>query len=336
MALDAARVVFEAREAVAGFFGVPDAAQVAFTANATHALNIALHGLLQAGDHVITTALEHNSVMRPLRAMAGVTITVLPGDPTGAPDLAQLDALMRPNTKLVVVTHGSNVTGRVLPVRAIGAVCRRRGVLFLVDAAQTAGCVPLNMTDDQIDLLAFTGHKGLLGPQGTGGLCINTCTLPTPLYQGGSGSHSESECHPMFMPDRLEAGTLNTVGIAGLHAGIQWVEQVSLPEIARREARLRTLLVEGLQTIPGVRLYAGDLPIVSLTVDGVPPDRVGLRLERDFGILTRVGLHCAPSAHRAIGTAPAGTVRLSLGYANTEAEVAVAVAAVAELAKGGT
>ena len=331
MSLDAARVVYEAREAVAAWFGVADPANVVFTANGTHALNLAIRGLLKPGDHAITTALEHNSVMRPLHAIDGITVDRLPCDREGVPAVEYLERLMRDTTRLVVATHGSNVNGRLQPIRAMGAICRARGVLFLVDAAQTAGCVPIHMQDDAIDLLAFSGHKGLYGPQGTGALCVNTADLPRPLMCGGTGSFSESENHPGCMPDRLEAGTLNVPGIAGLRAGMAWVGQVSKPEIGRQLAALRTRLVDGLQAIPGVRVFAGELPVVSFTVCGMAPDRVALRLDRDFGILTRVGLHCAPGAHRALGTAPAGTIRMSMGYGNTLAEMDAAVDAVTEL-----
>ena len=333
MSLDAARVVYEAREAVAAWFGVADPANVVFTSNGTHALNLAIQGVLKPGDHVITTALEHNSVMRPLHAVGGIALDRLPCDGEGVPAVELLAGLIRKTTRLVVATHGSNVNGRLQPVREMGAICRERGVLFLVDAAQTAGYVPIHMEADAIDFLAFSGHKGVCGPQGTGGLCVNTTVLPRPLLCGGTGSLSESEAHPLCMPDRLEAGTLNVPGIAGLRAGMDWVGTKSLAEIGRQLAALRTRLVDGLRAIPGVRVFAGELPVVSFTVCGRAPDRVALRLDRDFGILTRVGLHCAPGAHRALGTAPAGTIRMSMGYGNTLAEMDAAVDAVAELGR---
>ena len=335
MSVDAARIVFEARETVADLFGIDDSANVVFTANATHALNIAIRGLLQPGDHVITTSMEHNSVIRPLRALvddAGVTVDRAPVDESGTPDLDALDALFREDTRLVVAVHGSNVTGQLHPIRCMGAICRKHGVPILVDAAQTAGCVPIDMVADNIDLLAFTGHKALLGPQGIGGLCVNTETLPQPLYRGGTGSRSEEEHQPGCMPDRLETGTPNTVGIAGLRAAIEWINTVSIAEIARGERHLRKQLVDGLQAIPGVHVYSGELAVVSFTVDGLLPSDIGFRLDRDHGVMTRVGLHCAPAAHRTIGTAPAGTVRMSLGYSNTEDEVTAALSAVAEIA----
>jgi cysteine desulfurase family protein len=334
MSLEAARVVHGAREAVAGWFGVADPANVVFTSNGTHALNLAILGLLKPGDRVITTALEHNSVMRPLHAVGAVAIERLPCDGDGYPAVDALEERIRVRPpRLVVATHGSNVNGRLQPIREMGAICRRHGVLFLVDAAQTAGCVPIHVGDDHVDLLAFSGHKALCGPQGTGCLCVNTQVLPRPLLHGGTGSLSESEEHPGFMPDRLEAGTLNGPGIAGLRAGLEWVERVSLEEIRRRHERLRNRLVDGLRAIPGVRVFAGELPVVSFTVRGMSPDRVALRLDRDHGIYTRVGLHCAPGAHRALGTAPSGTVRMSMGYGNTLDEMDTAIGAVAAMAR---
>jgi cysteine desulfurase family protein len=335
MSVDAARVVFETREAVAEFFGLDDSANVAFAINATHALNIAICGLVSPGDHVITTSMEHNSVMRPLTELvdsADIAVSRSPVDSSSKLDLAALESLFRDNTKLVVATHASNVTGLLNPVRELGAICRSRGVPFLVDAAQSAGCVPIDVVADNIDLLAFTGHKSLMGPQGIGGLCVNSSAVPLPLYRGGTGSRSDEERQPGFMPDRLEAGTPNGVGIAGLHAGIKWINDMGLAEIAGRESRLRAQLVSGLYEVPGVKVYSGELPVVSFTIEGLQPSDIGHRLDRQYGIMTRVGLHCAPGAHCTIGTSPLGTVRMSLGYANTEEQVAVAVRAIAEIA----
>jgi cysteine desulfurase family protein len=336
MSLDAARMVFETREAVAELFGLDDSAQVVFTANATHALNIALQGMLQQGSHVITTAMEHNSVIRPLRELESrgvIELDIIPCTNTGTVCLDTLDARFRPNTGLVAVQHGSNVTGCVQPIEKIGALCSRRRIPFLVDAAQTAGCLPIDMKAGHIDLLAFTGHKALLGPTGIGGLCIAGSRLPEPLYFGGTGSASEQEKHPLFMPDRLEAGTPNTVGIAGLQAALEHLRRISLAATVEKEQALRSRLVDGLHAIDGVRVYSGELPVVSFTIDGLTPDDIGYVLDRDYGIMSRVGLHCSPLAHRTLGTAPAGTVRFSMGYSNTMDQVDRAVQAVAEIAE---
>lgn len=323
LSVEAARVVYGAREAVAGLLGVDDPARVVFGANLTEGLNLALRGLLHPGDHVITSSLEHNAMMRPLRALEAqhVTLTVVPCTPAGELDLEKLEAAIRPETVLIAINHASNVSGMLQPVRKVAGIARAHDLLLLVDAAQTAGCFPIDVGEDRIDLLAFTGHKSLMGPTGTGGLVIGPrvdLDRLEPLVRGGTGSRSESEEQPSFLPDRYESGTPNAVGLAGLAAGVRWVLQQGVDTIRRKEQQLVRQLRDGLQGIAGVSLPgSGDASrrtaTLSFTLPGVPPSEIGMRLDEEHGILCRVGLHCAPEAHRALGTFPDGTVRLSLG-----------------------
>jgi len=342
LSIEAARVVYRARESIARLFNLPDPLRVVFGLNATEAINLALKGLLEPGDHVITSGMEHNSVMRPLRALegAGVEVTVVPCTAEGGLAPEDLERSIRKNTVLMVLNHGSNVTGGLLPVAAAGGIARRHGILLLVDAAQTAGCCPIDMDEDCIDLLAFTGHKGLLGPPGTGGLVIGErvdVKRLRPLKTGGTGSRSEHETQPDFLPDALESGTPNAAGLAGLDAGVRFVLDQGVEQIREHEVGLVRRLVEGLRGIPGVVIHGGGeggngTATVSFTVDGVPCSEAGLRLDEEHDILCRVGLHCAPATHRTIGTFPAGTVRFSPGFFSTPAEMDHAVAAVARVA----
>lgn len=338
----AAERVFDARESVARLFGIADERRLVFAQNATDALNLAIRGLLDdtaPPRTVITTRLEHNSVMRPLRALedaGAIRVEHAPDDAHGFVDADALATrLADDDVTAVIVNHASNVTGLIQPVAAIGAVCRARGVVFVVDAAQSAGALDLDVDHAAIDLLAFTGHKGLLGPQGTGGLFVRDGIEISPLRRGGSGSRSEEERHPDFYPDRLEAGTPNTPGLAGLDAAVRFVESVGPGEMLRHERALAARFSAGLDTIDRAR---GSNPphrrvaVVSVEMDGVPSSRVAMRLDRDAGILVRAGLHCAPAAHRALGTHPAGTARFSFGWFNTEAEVDRAIDALARIA----
>lgn len=338
--VEAARVVFRARERLARFFGLADSERVIFTANATHALNLTIHGLLADGGHVLVTGMEHNSVIRPIRFLErrGVSCSVVPCDACGYPDLDALERGFESDTRLVVATHGSNVSGTVLPIDEIGHRCRARGVPFLVDAAQTAGVLPLDLAKQPIDFLAVTGHKGLLGPPGIGCLCLNRGMSLPPLLQGGTGSRSDREYQPDFLPDALEAGTLNSVGIAGLTAAIEAIEDHGMNALHKRETQLTRRLVGALATIPGVsvigpRADANRLGVVSIQLRGLSPSRVGLILDRDFGIMTRVGLHCAPLAHKTLGTFPQGTVRLSLGWSTTAEQIDWTIDAVRQIAQ---
>jgi cysteine desulfurase family protein len=343
LAVESGRVVYAAREAVAELFNAPDPLRVVFGANATEALNLALVGLLRPGDHVVTGSMEHNSVMRPLRALesAGVRVTVVSCSPQGFLDPGDLEAALRPETAMIVLNHASNVAGTLLPVAQAAEIARRRGPLLLVDAAQTAGAYPIDVRADGVDLLAFTGHKSMYGPMGTGGLVVSErvdAARLEPLKRGGTGSRSEREEQPEFLPDRCESGTPNAVGLAGLAAGIRWVLERGVASIRAHEAALTQQLIDGLRETPGVTVYAGQdaarqTATVSFNIAGMQPSEAGLRLDEEYGILCRVGLHCAPAAHKTLGTFPAGTVRFGLGAFNTADEVSAALEAVGRLAR---
>lgn len=343
LSVEAARVVYAAREALAMLFNAPDPLRVVFGAGATEALNLALRGLLRSGDHVITSSMEHNSVMRPLRALEreGVELTVVQCSPAGFLDPADVLAAIRPNTLLVVLNHASNVVGSLLPVGEVGRLVRQYGPLLLVDAAQTGGAYPIDVQADCIDLLAFTGHKSLLGPTGTGGLIIGErvdVRRMAPLKRGGTGSHSEHEEQPDFLPDVYESGTLNVVGLAGLEAGVRWVLEQGIEAIRAHEAALTQRLIDGLREIPGVTVYGGldadrQTATVSFNIAGKEPSEVGQRLDEEYEIMCRVGLHCAPAAHKTLGTYPNGTVRFGLGAFNTVAEIDTALQAVRAIAQ---
>lgn len=342
LAIESGRLVYGAREAVAQLFHAADPLRVVFGANVTEALNLALAGLLRPGDHVVTGSMEHNSVMRPLRVLErqGVAVTVIPCSPQGYLDPADLAAAIRPNTFMIVLNHASNVVGTLLPIAEAGRMARQHDLLLLVDAAQTGGVYPIDMQADQIDLLAFTGHKSLQGPMGTGGLIIGErvdLSRLKSLKRGGTGSRSEMEEQPEFLPDRVESGTPNVVGLAGLAAGVGWVLAQGVETIRAHEVKLTQQLLAGLTAIPGVTVYgsldaAAQTATVSFNVAGIAPSEVGLRLDDEYGILCRVGLHCAPAAHKTLGTFPAGTVRFGLGPFNTEEEVTYSLEAIRRLA----
>jgi len=345
LSVEAGRIVYAAREVMAELFNAPDPLRVVFSLNATEGLNLAMWGLLRPGDHVVTSSMEHNSVMRPLRALEreGVSVTVIPCSPEGFLDPQAVLAALRPETRLVVLNHASNVTGTILPVAEVGRALRQRnGPLLLVDAAQSGGSIPIDVQADGIDLLAFTGHKSLYGPMGTGGLIFGervNLEEFQPLIRGGTGSRSEYEEQPDFLPDMCESGTLNAVGLAGLEAGVRWVLEQGVEAIRAREVELTQRLLDGLGEIPGVTLYGPaearqQTAVVSFNIAAREPSEVGLWLDEEFGIMCRVGLHCAPAAHKTIGTFPAGTVRFGLGYFNTEEEVERAVEAVRKIARG--
>ena len=342
LSIEAGRTIYEAREAVAELFAVSDPLRVIFTSGATEALNLVIRGILSPGDHVITSAIEHNSVIRPLREMEskGVELTAVACSITGDLDPGDVEKAVRRNTRLIILNHASNVLGTILPITEVGKIASRREILFCVDAAQTAGSHPIDVEDAKIDLLAFTGHKSLFGPPGTGGLYIRNGVedLLEPLIRGGTGSHSKDEYQPNFLPDKYESGTPNTVGIAGLSAGIHFVLSKSVNEIRKKEEELTRLLIEGLRSIPGVTVYGSvdaraQMAIVSFNIAGTTPSGVAMELEEEYGILCRPGLHCAPLAHKTIGTFPQGTVRLSVGYFNTEKEVNIVVEAVSRFAE---
>ena len=343
LSIEAGRVILDAREAVALLFGVDDPSRVVFTKNATEALNIALRGLLNAGDHVITSSMEHNSVMRPLRALEedGVAVSVIPCSVRGELDPTAISPAIRPNTRAIILTHASNVTGTILPIGEAGLIAREHGLILIVDAAQTAGVQPICVDEMGIDLLAFTGHKSLFGPPGTGGLYIRRGLEAQirPLMTGGTGSRSEFEEQPLFLPDKFEAGTPNTIGLAGLAAGVSWILARGVDAIRAREEALAGRFTRGLMEIPGIDLYGPSGPsrrtsIVSFNIAGLMPSEAAQELDERFAIMSRPGLHCAPAAHRTIGTFPKGTIRFGFGVFNTEAEIDAALEAVRALACG--
>ncbi|MDI6794564.1 MAG: aminotransferase class V-fold PLP-dependent enzyme [bacterium] len=329
LSIEAGRILFETREAVANLFGITDSSRIIFTLNATEALNLGIKGILTPGDHVITTSMEHNSVSRPLRFLEkeiGIETTAIPCSKEGHLDPGKLESAIRPNTRLIVIVHASNVTGAIMPVAQIGRLANDHNIPFMVDAAQTAGVYPIDVEEMKIDLLAFTGHKGMLGPQGTGGLYIREGLILKPLLQGGTGSKSEEEDQPAFTPDRYESGTHNTPGLAGLGAGVRFILKEGIDKIREKEKRLLARLLSGLEGMEQVKIYGPKDPnrqtaLVSINIEGIDSSTVGYILSENFKIMTRVGLHCAPSAHRTIGTFPGGTVRFSLGYFNTEDQI---------------
>lgn len=338
--LHASRLVYAARCAVAKLLNAPDPSCIAFTANATQALNTALGGLFRPGDHIITTVCEHNSVLRPLYRLReiGVNLSFTGVDEKGRLRYDQWEGFLRPETRALVVTGASNVTGNGTDLARAAEFAHRHGLLLIVDAAQTAGELPLNVQVLGIDVLCFTGHKALLGPQGTGGLYVRPGLSVRPLVVGGSGVHSFDEQHPAQMPTALEAGTLNVPGLAGLCAGVEWILAQGVETLARREQALTVLFYERIRDLPNVKIY-GDpemtprAPIVSLNIGDEDSARIADILWEEYGICVRAGAHCAPLMHKALGTAEQGTVRFSFSHFNTEAEVLQAAAAVRELAQ---
>ena len=343
LSVESARIVYGAREAIAELCNAPDPLRVVFGYNVTEALNLALCGLLRPGDHVITSSMEHNSVMRPLRALegAGVELTVVKCSSAGFLDPDDVEAAMRPNTTMIALNHASNVVGTLLPVASVGHIAQKHGVLLLVDAAQTAGAYPIDMHADGIDLLAFTGHKSLYGPMGTGGLVIGErvdVARLTPLKRGGTGSRSEREEQPDFLPDMGESGTPNAVGLAGLGASVRWVIDQGVADIRAHEQALAQRLIDGLRDIEGVIVYGGmdasrQMATISFNLEEMAPSEVGLWLDEQHEILCRVGLHCAPAAHKTLCTFPDGTIRFGLGVFSTAEDVDVALKAVRQLAR---
>lgn len=326
-AIEAGRVMLRCRRALAELFGIAgDSGRIAFQFNATHALNTALFGLLVPGDRVVRTAYDHNAVRRPISVLRqrGVEEVVLSGRPDGGIDLDEAERALR-GARLLVLPHASNVIGALLPVAELAQRARAHGALVLLDACQTAGHLPVQVHELGVDLLAFTGHKGLLGPQGTGGLWVRDGVDVTPLLLGGTGGDSDSEGMPGLLPDRLEAGSQNGPGLAGLLAGVRWVLEQQPNVLHQREARLKARLLEHLHAAPGVWVRSPAAPdgvgIVTLTADTLDAATLAAQLDREHGILARAGLHCAPGAHAALGTERAGALRLSLGWATTEAEI---------------
>ena len=332
-AYDVAEAVFETRQMLAELFHGGDCKNVVFTKNVTESLNVILKGFLKPGDHILVSAMEHNAMMRPLRQLeaAGVEFDRIPCTESGELRLEAMEALLRPNTRSVAVLHASNVCGTVMPIREVGAFCRAHGLKFIVDSAQTAGVLEIDMEDMHIDALAFTGHKGLLGPQGVGGFILKEDMIARidPLLSGGTGSLSHTEEIPDFMPDRFEPGTMNLPGILGLKAGLEWLRETGLDKIREHELALTAQFLEGLKPLEhrgmlriiGRRDCINRTGVLSIQTLTKELSQTAFELDADYGIQTRVGLHCAPSAHQTLGTCPTGTIRFSFGWGNTEAHV---------------
>lgn len=336
--LAASRTVYETRKKIADFFHCSRADHVIFTSNSTEALNIAICGTLGKGDHIISTDLEHNSVLRPLYHLEeqGASLTFLSANKKGCIDYDDFKRSIKPNTKAIVCTHASNLTRNVLDIERIGRIAKAHNLLFIVDASQSAGCIEINMETMNIDILCFTGHKGLLGPQGTGGLCIHESVEIRPFKHGGSGIHSYEKGQPQAYPARLEAGTLNSHGIAGLCAAINYINTITIPVIAKKEQELLWHFYKGICNIPEIHIY-GDFDtkeraaILSLNIEGYDSGTVSDLLSQEYDIATRPGAHCAPRMHQALGTTETGAVRFSFSSFNTMEEVETAIQALKEL-----
>ena len=340
MALAARETVEETRRLVARLINAPETNRVIFTLNCTDALNLGLKGLLKPGDHVITDSIGHNSLVRPLKKLEahGVKVTRLsPSPDTGVISAGDIETAITRATKLVAVTHASNVNGIIQPVEEYGSVARKHKIAFMVDAAQTAGKFPINVETSNIDLLAFSGHKGLFGPPGTGVLYLSNRVNLDSVREGGTGSFSEQEEQPDILPDKYESGTLNSVGISGLGAGLKFIFDEGLEKIAAYEKFLAAKLIAGLRNIPGVTLYLPKdlswmVPVVSFNIKGYQPGEVGTIVDQAFDTKVRAGLQCAPVAHKTLGTFPSGTVRISPGYINVAEEIELTVKAVERIA----
>lgn len=325
--MEASHIIFDTRENLAKLFNIKDSSRIAFTCNSTEALNIAIKGSLTTGDHVITTMLEHNSVLRPLYEMEnkGVELSIIQADKLGNISYDEIQSLIKNNTKSIVCTHGSNLTGNLVDIEKIGKICKEHNLLFIVDASQTAGVFPIDVEKMNIDILCFTGHKSLLGPQGTGGIFVKEGINVTPLKSGGTGILTYSKIQPLIMPTHLEAGTLNGHGIAGLNAGIEFINKIGMKKIREKEENLMWRFYNKVKELPHIKIY-GDFskkercPIVTLNIDNYDSGDIAEEL-LNYGVATRAGGHCAPLMHEALGTIEQGAVRFSFGYFNTEEEV---------------
>jgi len=341
MSLAAAEMVEETRMLIARLINAPEKERIIFTLNCTDALNLGLKGLIRPGDHVITSCIEHNSVVRPLRKLErqGVKVVRIPTSvETGVVSPRDIEGAITGETKLIVVIHASNVTGVIQPIEEYGMVARQHNLILMVDAAQSAGKYPIDVQASNIDLLAFAGHKGLFGPPGTGGLYVGSRVDLDSLREGGTGVFSEQEEQPTVLPYRYESGTLNSVGISGLGAGLKYIFSEGLEKISAHEQYLTGRLFEGLSNIPGLTLYrtkdgSNQASVISFNIEGYEPAEVGIILDQAFDIKVRAGLHCSPSAHKTLGTYPLGTVRLSPGYFNTDDEISFTLQALEKIAR---
>lgn len=342
LAYDVEDIIYTTRQRLNNVFNGHDPSHVIFTQNVTMSLNMVIKGLLKSGDHVLVSTMEHNAVMRPLTQLLdnSITFDVIPCDVTGSIKIDAIESLIRPNTVAIIINHASNVCGTIQPIQSIGALCKAHNLHFIVDAAQTAGVIPINVKACHIDALCFTGHKGLLGPQGIGGIILTKeiAQTLTPLIAGGTGSFSHLETIPTHMPDAFEAGTLNLPGIIGLNEGLTYIESVGMKNIHNHELTLTKTFLEGLRSITGINIIGKQdiqdrTAVVSITIDSMDPASIAYELESTYHIMTRVGLHCAPRAHQTLGTYPEGTVRFSFGYANTLEEVDMALSALHTILK---
>lgn len=342
LAYDVEDIIYTTRQRLNNVFNGHDPSHVTFTQNVTMSLNMVIKGLLKAGDHILVSSMEHNAVMRPLTQLLdkGITFDIISCDVTGSIQLESIETLIRPNTVAMIINHASNVCGTVQPIESIGAICKAHNLHFIVDAAQTAGVIPINVKACHIDALCFTGHKELLEPQGIGGIILTKeiAQILTPLIAGGTGSFSHLETMPTHMPDAFEAGTLNLPGIIGLNEGLSYIESVGMKNIHNHELALTKTFLEGLRSITGINIIGKQdiqdrTAVVSITIDGMDPASIAYELESTYHIMTRVGLHCAPRAHQTLGTYPEGTVRFSFGYANTLEEVDMALSALHTILK---
>ena len=342
LAYDVEDTIYTTRQRLHTLFNGHDPSHVIFTQNVTMSLNIVIKGLLKAGDHVLVSSMEHNAVMRPLTQLLdkGITFDTIPCDSTGSIQMESIEPLIRPNTVVLIINHASNVCGTIQPIKEIGILCKEHNLHFIVDAAQTAGVIPIDVKESQIDALCFTGHKGLLGPQGIGGMILTKemAQTLTPLITGGTGSFSHLETMPTNMPDAFESGTLNLPGIIGLNKGLTFIESKGMESIHNHELALTEAFLEGLRPIDGINIIGKQdvqnrTAAVSITIDGADVASVAYELESTYHIMTRVGLHCAPRAHQTLGTYSEGTVRFSFGYANTLEEVDMALSALHTILK---
>ena len=341
LAYDVEDIIYTTRQRLKTLFNGHDPSHVIFTQNVTMSLNMVIKGLLKAGDHVLVSSMEHNAVMRPLTQLLdkGITFDTIPCDSTGSIQMDSIEPLIRPNTVAMIINHASNVCGTIQPLESIGPICKAHNLQFIVDAAQTAGVIPIDVKACHIDALCFTGHKCLLGPQGIGGIILTKemAQTLTPLIAGGTGSFSHLETMPTHMPDAFESGTLNLPGIIGLNEGLSYIESVGMENIHNHELALTKTFLEGLQDIEHINVIGKQnlqdrTAVVSITIDGMDAASIAYELESTYHIMTRVGLHCAPRAHQTLGTYPEGTVRFSFGYANTIEDIETALSALRTIA----
>ncbi len=339
MSVIADRTVFKTREAVAELLNIKDSSRIVFTSGATQSLNLGIKGFLNPGDHVITSTIEHNSVTRPLYRISrsGIEVSKIGSDPDGFINPDDIKKNIRKNTKLIVLTHASNVIGAIEPVEIIGAIAREKGVAFLLDASQTAGFIPVDVQKINVDMIAMPGHKSLLGPQGVGLLYIGPHIRLEPLIEGGTGGGSSAEKQPDKLPDRFEAGTMNTPAIAGLGAGVRYILERGINNLREKELSLLERLIHGLKKIKGMVIYGPQnindrVSLVSFNIRGLAPETISFLLDENFGIMTRAGIHCSPDAHKFLNTLPSGSVRLSPGIFNTKEDMDYIIFAINEIA----